>query len=277
MTDAGARRGGAFFGRRKGKKLRAGQAEPVRNACCPRLRLDPSPGPCRAARLCSAARSTRSGSRSASAAASTCWLAPAPIPDVGIIGCEPFVNGMAKMLAAIEAEGLDNIRLYDGDAGDVIDELPPACLVAGLPALSRSLAQAAAQQAALRLRRRCWRSLARVLRPGGTFCFASDIDHYVGWTLARVSRSPDFDWTARRRGRLAAALCRLAGHTLRGQGISRGPNSKLPGVSALVGRLALRHGSLDQSRFSESVVEFRLSRSRRNRNIRSDVAIVSAS
>ena len=36
------------------------------------------------------------------------------------------------------------------------------------------------------------------MRPGGTFCFASDIDHYVGWTLARALRSPDFKWTARR-------------------------------------------------------------------------------
>ena len=37
--------------------------------------------------------------------------------------------------------------------------------------------------------------LARVLRPGGRFRFASDIDDYVGWTLARLLASPDFDWT----------------------------------------------------------------------------------
>jgi tRNA (guanine-N7-)-methyltransferase len=33
-----------------------------------------------------------------------------------------------------------------------------------------------------------------VLRPGGRFRFASDIDDYVGWTLARLAASPDFDW-----------------------------------------------------------------------------------
>ncbi len=39
-------------------------------------------------------------------------------------------------------------------------------------------------------------ALARLLRAGGEFRFATDISHYAGWTLARVLRSPDFAWTA---------------------------------------------------------------------------------
>ena len=116
---------------------------------------------------------------------------------MGIIGCEPFVNGMAKMLAAIQAEGLSNIRLYEGDAGDVIDELPASSsdrvyLLYPDPWPKRRHNKRRFVSDTM-LRR-----LARVVRPGGTFCFASDIDHYVGWTLARVLRSPDFEWTARR-------------------------------------------------------------------------------
>ena len=41
-------------------------------------------------------------------------------------------------------------------------------------------------------------AIARLLRPGGEFRFASDIDDYVAWTLVRLRRSPDFDWTAER-------------------------------------------------------------------------------
>ena len=59
---------------------------------------------------------------------------------------------------------------------------------------------------------------ARALRPGGRFRFASDIDDYVGWTLARLLASPDFDWTDAARRRLAQALSRLGPHPLRGQG-----------------------------------------------------------
>ena len=40
--------------------------------------------------------------------------------------------------------------------------------------------------------------IARVLKPGGQFRFASDIDHYVGWTLSHVMRSGNFRWLANR-------------------------------------------------------------------------------
>ena len=36
------------------------------------------------------------------------------------------------------------------------------------------------------------------MRPGAELRFATDIDDYAGWVLARALRSPDFAWTARR-------------------------------------------------------------------------------
>ena len=42
-------------------------------------------------------------------------------PRTGFIGVEPFVNGMAKALAAIESGELQNIRLHFDDAVDLID------------------------------------------------------------------------------------------------------------------------------------------------------------
>src|SRR6187455_1572999 len=45
-------------------------------------------------------------------------------PETGFIGCEPFINGMAKALVAIDANGLKNIRLHFGDAIDLINWLP---------------------------------------------------------------------------------------------------------------------------------------------------------
>ena len=41
-------------------------------------------------------------------------------------------------------------------------------------------------------------ALARVMKPGGAFRFATDIDDYAGWTLARVLRSSEWRWTAAR-------------------------------------------------------------------------------
>ncbi|RZI37869.1 tRNA (guanosine(46)-N7)-methyltransferase TrmB, partial [Herbaspirillum sp. HC18] len=45
-------------------------------------------------------------------------------PATGFIGCEPYVNGMAKILAQIEAANIGNIRLFAGDAAELLAWLP---------------------------------------------------------------------------------------------------------------------------------------------------------
>ena len=49
-------------------------------------------------------------------------------PDIGIIGCEPYINGVAKLLAAIKRRGSANVRVHAGDARDVFDVLPDGSL-----------------------------------------------------------------------------------------------------------------------------------------------------
>ena len=116
-------------------------------------------------------------------------------PDIGILGVEPFVNGMAKLLASIEADSIGTVRLHDGDATGVLAALPDA-------SLARVDLNYPDPWPKRRHNRRRFvsddslRQIARVLRPGGTFRFVSDIDHYVGWTLARLLRAPDLRWTA---------------------------------------------------------------------------------
>jgi tRNA (guanine-N7-)-methyltransferase len=118
-------------------------------------------------------------------------------PQLGFIGCDPFVNGMAKILALIEAGGNDNVRLHAGDAIDLLAWLPPV-----------SLAQIDLLYPDPWPKRRHWKRrfvqdrtvamMARALLPGGTFRFATDVPDYAAWTLERALRSPDFFWTAER-------------------------------------------------------------------------------
>ena len=49
-------------------------------------------------------------------------------PEVGLIGCEPFVNGVAMALRRIEEAGVPNVRLHPGDARDLIEILAPGSL-----------------------------------------------------------------------------------------------------------------------------------------------------
>jgi tRNA (guanine-N7-)-methyltransferase len=49
-------------------------------------------------------------------------------PDTLFIGCEPYINGVAKCLAGIDEQKISNIRLYTRDARELIEALPDACL-----------------------------------------------------------------------------------------------------------------------------------------------------
>jgi len=196
MIEPKASGHGAFFGRRKGHRLRARQAELIETVL-PQLALDlavPAPADLRSL-FAPALDEIRleigfGGGEHLTAEAEA-------HPRVGFIGCEPFVNGMAKALAAIVAKKLPNVRLHFGDATEALAWLPPGSL-GGVDLIYPDPWP----------KRRHWKrrfvqasrvaDLARVLRPGGEFRFVTDIPNYAAWTLSRLTRSPDFDWTAER-------------------------------------------------------------------------------
>ncbi|HVL72391.1 MAG TPA: tRNA (guanine(46)-N(7))-methyltransferase TrmB [Beijerinckiaceae bacterium] len=191
MSEA-QERGGAFFGRRKGKRLRAGQDDLVRNLL-PRLRIDPDVDPRRAFGRPVEAVWLEIGFGGGEHLAAQARAHP----EVGFVGCEPFVNGVAKLLATIARDGLDAVRVWDRDATELLPRLPPA-------SIDRAYLLYPDPWPKRRQRKRRFVSeenlaaLARVLRPGAELRFATDIDDYAGWALARVAASPDFAWTAER-------------------------------------------------------------------------------
>ncbi len=184
----------AFFGRRKGHKLSPRRTQ-LLETLLPRLALDLSrPAP-----------------------ANLHSLFPVPVDEValeigfgggelmiaqarerpltGFIGVEPFVNGMAKALATIEDNGLENIRLHFDGAANLIAWLPHA-----------TLSRIDLIHPDPWPKRRHWKrrfaqdymvaQFARLLRPGGEFRFVTDIADYASWTLLRLLRSNAFEWAA---------------------------------------------------------------------------------
>ena len=117
-------------------------------------------------------------------------------PDVGFIGCEPFVNGVAKLLAGIAARDLDNIRVFSDDALALLAAAPDAAF-ARIYLLYPDPWPKRRQQKRRFVCERNIAALGRVLKPGGELRFATDIDDYAGWTLRRFLASPLFVWDAR--------------------------------------------------------------------------------
>lgn len=194
MADTPARQPRAFFGRRKGHKLRPRQAR-LFETLLPRLKIDLArPAPAELSALF-ALPVTEVRLEIGFGAGEGLIAQAKENPQIGFIGIEPFVNGMAKALAAIEANGLQNVRLHFDDATSLIAWLPDSsltCIDLIHPdpwPKRRHWKRRFVQDETIAL-------MARILRQGGEFRFVTDIANYAAWTLQRLTRSRDFAWSA---------------------------------------------------------------------------------
>lgn len=118
-------------------------------------------------------------------------------PDVGIVGCEPFVNGVASMLRHVEARGLRNVRLHPDDARPLLDALPPRCLDRVF--LLHPDPWPKRRHHGRRLVQRIWLDrIGELLVPGGMLRLATDDVGYLRWMLARLVAHPGYRWTGQR-------------------------------------------------------------------------------
>jgi tRNA (guanine-N7-)-methyltransferase len=115
-------------------------------------------------------------------------------PEVGLIGCEPFVNGVAMLLGRIREAGAENIRIHPGDVRDLFDVLPDAAVQKTFllypdpwPKAKHHKRRAVTPEYLV--------PLARVMAPGAELRVATDIPDYVRQTLEQVPRH-GFDWLA---------------------------------------------------------------------------------
>lgn len=117
-------------------------------------------------------------------------------PALGLIGAEPFLNGVAGLLAEVAAGGLSNVRVHRGDALDVLERLPDASLD------TVWLLHPDPWPKARHAKRRFVNPgplelIAAKLRPGGRFRLATDHPIYLRHALAAMARAPAFEWMAR--------------------------------------------------------------------------------
>lgn len=118
-------------------------------------------------------------------------------PHTGIIGVEPFIDGVAKLLTAIDEQKLPNVKLRRGDARDLIAQFADA-------SLDRVFILFPDPWPKTRHRKRRLvqpdfvAELARVMKPGAKLRFATDWADYADRALWAVLNDGRFSWTADR-------------------------------------------------------------------------------
>lgn len=185
----------SFYGRRKGQQLRGRKAS-MMDELLPKLRLDPETAKPQGIEELFPVPFERYQLEIGFGGGEHLTHQANNNPNTAYIGVEPFINGMAKMLGAIVDHDVENVRLYDDDATQLLDWLP-----------ENSLDQIDLLYPDPWPKFRHWKRrfisqknlsrFSRVLKPGGKFRFASDIDTYVNWTLQHVDKQGQFVWQAR--------------------------------------------------------------------------------
>lgn len=116
-------------------------------------------------------------------------------PEVGFIGCEPFMDGVSKLIADIQERNLKNIRIHAEDARSLLDRLPEAGLSAVYILFPDPWPKRRHHKRRL-VNAELLSLLARVMRPGGTLLIATDHADYTEWMLLHLLADARFRWTA---------------------------------------------------------------------------------
>ncbi len=114
-----------------------------------------------------------------------------------IIGAEPFQNGVASALRHINEAELRNVRVLDGDARELMANLPDASLDRIFVLFPDPWPKARHNKRRI-VQTETVAEFARLLKKDGTLRFASDWADYIDWTLERFAANPAFRWTASR-------------------------------------------------------------------------------
>ncbi|MFO1242582.1 MAG: tRNA (guanosine(46)-N7)-methyltransferase TrmB [Rickettsiales bacterium] len=116
-------------------------------------------------------------------------------PEVGFIGAEPFLNGVAALVEKAEEDSLGNIRVFHDDVRLLLQALPDRSLER-VDILfpdpwpkARHKKRRLVQPALIDM-------MARIIKPNGLLRLASDDTDYITWMLLCLKDHPEFSWTA---------------------------------------------------------------------------------
>ncbi len=115
--------------------------------------------------------------------------------DIGIIGCEPYINGIAGLLKSIQDHQLDNVRIYPDDVRKLFECLPAASLARVFILYPDPWPKARHHKRRL-ISKSFLDALAKLMKPGAELRLATDWEDYATWMLEHVQPHPDFSWQA---------------------------------------------------------------------------------
>ena len=119
-------------------------------------------------------------------------------PDIGFIGAEPYINGVASLLAEVDRRALENVRILPDDVRPLLASLPEGSIGRAFVLFPDPWPKLRHHGRRL-VRPSFFDSLARLLPPGAELRLATDDPSYLTWILRHALHHAAFVWTARSR------------------------------------------------------------------------------
>tara|TARA_R100000005_G_scaffold96636_1_gene85392 strand:- start:16492 stop:17193 length:702 start_codon:yes stop_codon:yes gene_type:complete len=182
-----------LYGRRRGKPLRKGQQRLIENDL-PRLQITTEEEEINLPSLFGSEARAYWLEIGFGGGEHLAWQANAN-PDIGIIGCEPFVNGVAMLLAKLEENGAQNVRLHTDAAERLIERLPAESIDRAFILFPDPWPKSSHHKRRF-VSGENINALARIMTSGGELRIATDHTDYGAWILWHMLRSDHFIWQA---------------------------------------------------------------------------------
>lgn len=117
-------------------------------------------------------------------------------PDIGFVGCEPFMNGVSRLLGLMEEEDLKNIKILADDARLLLAALPEQTVERVYILYPDPWPKVRHHKRRI-VQPNLLDMLARVLKPGGVVQLATDHEGYANQMLEVFLADTRFMWTAK--------------------------------------------------------------------------------
>lgn len=118
-------------------------------------------------------------------------------PETLMIGCEPFINGVARLLDYVETQKLDNVRIHPDDARPLLDSLPDSCLGRVFVLFNDPWPKKRHHHRRF-INPHTLDRLARVMKAGAELRVASDNQGLVFWMIDHIRQHGAFEWKLER-------------------------------------------------------------------------------
>ena len=115
--------------------------------------------------------------------------------EIGLIGCEPFEDGVVKVLDAVDTEDLANVKVHADDGRPLLRLLPEGGVDRAFVLFPDPWPKKRHHKRRL-VSSETVAELARILRAGGELRIATDIGEYACAILQAVLGHGGFGWTA---------------------------------------------------------------------------------